>query len=505
MLPPTAQRRRRASDRMARLWRAAERSPVPTAIVETTSRVIHYVNTAFGQLLDTPPEEVEGKMLGTLFVERELVDELLERPAALPGARVTLASCPALEGELTASHDDAGQLVVQFMQATGEPEELASTTEIAAANGQLLLAGLREQVVAEQARRDAAELKALIANMSDGVAIFEATGELSFMNPLGCRMLGIGDAPTSKDLRACSLRSPAGRPLELERDLLARLLRGETFVDVEVILQPLEGEPRHLLVSGSAVREDGGEVSRAIQVFRDVTPIRELERFREQYLALITHDLRGPLATAKMSAQIEIERAGGAVGPSHPLSRIIRNVDRMDELLRNLLDAQRVRAGQTLELELASCDLVEITQDVIDELSLSHGDRFSLHGARETIGYWNALELRRAIWNLASNAIKYGATSSPVALEVIDQGDVVSVRVTNQGTPIPPAMQARLFDAYNRAAAPLGPDAKQGWGLGLTLVRGCAVNHGGTISLTSDAAHGTTFTLALPRDARRRT
>jgi PAS domain S-box-containing protein len=516
-------RRRGASDRAAGLRRAAERSPVPTAIVESASRVIHYMNTAFGQLLDAPPEAAEGKALGTLFVERDLVESLLERPAtseaAQPGTRVTLAGGAGrpLEGALTAllahapsEHDEAGELVVQFVQATaddpaGLTSEVTTTTrEIAEANGRLLLSGLREHAVAEQARRDAAEMKALIANMGEGVAIFEATGELSFMNPLGCQILGVSDAPSLEDLRRCSLRSPDGRTLEFERDLLARLLRGETFADEEVILQPPGGEERHLLASGSAVREVSGEVSRVIQVFRDVTAIRHLERFREEYLALITHDLRGPLATAKMSAQIEIERSGDAVGPKHPLSRIIRNLDRMDELLRNLLDAQRVRAGETLKLELANCDLVDITQDVIDELSLSHGDRFHLIGASRAIGSWNALELRRAIWNLASNAIKYGSSGSPVVLEVIEHGDVVSLSVTNQGIPIPSAAQARLFDAYSRATATLGLGAQPGWGLGLTLVRGCALNHGGTISLTSDATRGTTFTLKLPRDARRR-
>jgi PAS domain S-box-containing protein len=506
---------------MGVLRRAAERSPVPTAIIESASRVIHYMNTAFAQLLDAPPEAAEGQALGTFFVERDLVEAVLDHPATSeatqPGTLVTLAvgAGQPLEGALTAllAHagrecDEAGELVVQFVQATADdPAGLASeaattTREIAEANGRLLLSGLREQAFAEQARRDAAEMKALIANMSEGVAIFEATGELSFMNPLGCQILGVGNAPSLEDLRRCRLRSPDGRTLEFERDLLARLLRGETFVDEEVILKPPEGEERHLLASGSAVRELGGEVSRVIQVFRDVTAIRQLERFREQYLALITHDLRGPLATAKMSAQIEIERSSDVVGPKHPLSRIIRNLDRMDELLRNLLDAQRVRAGETVKLELANCDLVDITQDVIDELSLSHGDRFRLLGSSSAIGSWNALELRRAIWNLASNAIKYGSPTSPVVLEVVERGERASLSVTNQGIPIPSEVQARLFDAYNRATTtPLGPGARSGWGLGLTLVRGCALNHGGTISLTSDVTRGTTFTLDLPRDA----
>lgn len=183
----------------------------------------------------------------------------------------------------------------------------------------------------------------------------------------------------------------------------------------------------------------------------------------------------------------------------HPVARIIQSLDRMDALLRNLLDAQRIGAGEKLVLELTGCDLVDLAQDVIEQLSLSSGDRFVRVGADRAWGRWDGQELRRAIWNLATNAIKYGAENAPVVVEVADQGESVTLSVTNQGVPIPPAEQVRRFEACRRSTAPRRP-RRQGWGLGLTLVQACAVAHGGTISLTSDAAHGTTFTLSLPRD-----
>jgi signal transduction histidine kinase len=253
-------------------------------------------------------------------------------------------------------------------------------------------------------------------------------------------------------------------------------------------------------VSGSAVHDSNDVVTRAILMFRDITELRELEQFREEYFSLITHDLRGPLATAMMAAELEINRSGDAVNAKHPVARIIRSLERMDALLRNLLDAQRIQAGETPALELATCDLVDIAQDVIDELTLSHGARFVLVGADRASGSWNALELHRAIWNLATNAIKYGAKDAPVVLEIADKGDAVAFSITNQGLPIPPAEQAHLFEAYRRSASNVGGRRSQGWGLGLTFVKACATAHGGTISLTSDASHGTTFTLCLPRD-----
>ena len=105
-----------------------------------------------------------------------------------------------------------------------------------------------------------------------------------------------------------------------------------------------------------------------------------------------------------------------------------------------------------------------------------------------------------ALWNLASNAINYGSATAPVLIRVErvgEQGAAVSVH--NEGPPIAPEQLERLFTPYARGGRADGP---RGWGLGLTLVRGCARAHGGRVSVHSDAASGTTFRLELPLDAR---
>jgi signal transduction histidine kinase len=178
--------------------------------------------------------------------------------------------------------------------------------------------------------------------------------------------------------------------------------------------------------------------------------------------------------------------------------RIERNVDRIDRMISDLLDVSRVRAGKRLPLQLARCDLGVVAQEVVDELTTSHHNLFELIKQDGVVGIWSDQELRRALWNLGTNAAKYGELQRPVTIRVERTHTGARLSVHNFGRPIPSEQRAGLFDLYAR----LSERAGIGWGLGLALVRACAEAHGGQISIHSDEAAGTTFMLDLPLDSR---
>jgi signal transduction histidine kinase len=124
-----------------------------------------------------------------------------------------------------------------------------------------------------------------------------------------------------------------------------------------------------------------------------------------------------------------------------------------------------------------------------------------VRGAKTARGIWSAEELRRAVWNLASNAVKYGSPGSPIVFTIDCTTSAVAISVHNRGTPIPPDEQATLFTPFSQSRS-RSAGGTPGWGLGLTLVRGCAEAHGGSVHVESDAEAGTTFTIVLPLDAR---
>ena len=220
---------------------------------------------------------------------------------------------------------------------------------------------------------------------------------------------------------------------------------------------------------------------------------------RERFVSILAHDLRGPLSTAKMSSQLMIRRTDQLDERRSLAGRIERSLERMDRMIRDLLDVSRVRGGQRLPLRLDRCDLGAVAEEVIEELSAVHGDRFQLAKSDGILGIWSHQELQRALWNLGTNAVKYGAPDRPITTRIERTPDGVRASVHNFGDPIPPEKRGRLFDLYSRLREGTGA----GWGLGLALVRACAEAHGGQVSIgESSEEAGTTFIIDLPSDSR---
>lgn len=231
--------------------------------------------------------------------------------------------------------------------------------------------------------------------------------------------------------------------------------------------------------------------------------IQELDverELRERFVAILAHDLRGPLSTTKLSAQILLSDTPTASAQREVLERLLRNVERMERMIRDLLDISRVRAGELLPLRLDWCDLGALAHDVSEELSRLYGERFELAVPQRVRGIWSQEELRRALWNLAVNAVKYGDPETPITTRVEQTATGARVSIHNFGPSIEPAQQAVLFDAFTRLKAT--SLAKTGWGLGLALVRACADAHGGEVGVHSTAEAGTTFSISLPADSR---
>jgi signal transduction histidine kinase len=182
-------------------------------------------------------------------------------------------------------------------------------------------------------------------------------------------------------------------------------------------------------------------------------------------------------------------------------TKIDANIDRAERMIRDLLDTNRIRANERLPLHLAECDLTAIARVVIAELSSIYGERFVLKQEGDVRGIWDAEELRRALWNLVINAVKYGVPDKPITITVKASISQAQLSVHNQGSVIAPEDQSHIFDAFTRTQ---GAQAKGkiGWGLGLTLVRGCVEAHGGKVTVESSADTGTIFTIHLPTDSR---
>ena len=265
------------------------------------------------------------------------------------------------------------------------------------------------------------------------------------------------------------------------------------------------------------LRDEAGAVTAVMTFAFDVTEqvrarkhtaelIARLEQereLREQFVSALTHDLRTPLSAARMSAQIIARSVGEPDRVQRNSARLMQNLDRADGMIRDLLDAHLIRAGERLPIHAAACDLHQLVREALDELAAVHGDRFEFESEGPVIGYWDGGSLQRVLENLCNNAIKYGSEHDKVTVRLRElPADEVELSVRNRGNPLSEAEQKELFRSFHRAPA-VRSSRISGWGIGLTLVKGVVEAHAGVVSVASSATEGTLFTVRVPRDARR--
>ncbi|WP_147444807.1 PAS domain-containing sensor histidine kinase [Corallococcus sp. CA053C] len=277
---------------------------------------------------------------------------------------------------------------------------------------------------------------------------------------------------------------------------------GSTFL-ADVLITPMYRDG--LLIGFSKVVQDLTERSLLVRerdLSRSTVENFRVEReVRERFIAMVSHDLRTPLTAAKMSAQIILRRPEAHERHLEYAARVLTNLERLDRMVTDLLDASRLREGRALTVELSHFDLPSLAQEVAEELATVHGDRFLVHSDGKVEGYWSRDGLRRVLENLAVNAVKYGEQGSPITFSVHRSEHRAGLRVLNLGKGLTPEEQEGLFGHFHRGVeAERG--AQPGWGVGLTVVRGVVEALGGTVGVTSTPNSGTTFFVDLPLDSR---
>ena len=172
----------------------------------------------------------------------------------------------------------------------------------------------------------------------------------------------------------------------------------------------------------------------------------------------------------------------------------------MDGMIQELLDSAALQSGERLRLYLEEFDLQEVVKEVCDQLTAKHGSRFQFTGGTAKV-WWDRAAIRRAMENMVGNAVKYSTPDTPIRINIALVDGRTMLSVHNEGQPIPPDQRESIFALFVRAEAAKEGN-KQGWGIGLPYVRSVAESHGGSVTVDSAAARGTTFMMDIPRDAR---
>ena len=351
-------------------------------------------------------------------------------------------------------------------------------------------------------QRTRADLEALIETSPVGVVVFDAASgrAVSFnreMRRIAERLRTPGHPPEQL-LEVLSYRRADGREVSMRELPIAEQFSDETVRAEEVVLSVPDGRSVRTLINAAPVRGEGGAVASVVVTVQDLAPLDEIERLRTEFLGLVSHELREPLAAIKGSVATLLEDAGLDPAEAREFHRIIAaQAEHMRGLIGDLLDAGRIDTG-TLTVTPEPSEVAELVERA--------RSTFAGSGARHAIvvdlpaGLPPALADRRRIVqvlvNLLANAARHAPESSPIRVAAVREGAEVAVSVRDEGRGVAPERLARLFDKHAGAGE---SGASAGHGLGLAICKGLVEAHGGRIRAESaGAGRGTTVTFTLP-------
>lgn len=219
-------------------------------------------------------------------------------------------------------------------------------------------------------------------------------------------------------------------------------------------------------------------------------------RLREQFIAVLGHDLRTPLSAIRMSADL-LETKTTEKRSLNLISAIRNSSIRMGTLIENVLDFARGRMGGGIPVKRQLVDDLEHTLALtVDEVKASHPEANLTYTLDIPIGiYCDSLRISQLLSNLLGNAVTHGSTSAPIVVRAYSEEDEIVLSVINQGRPIPAQLMPLLFEPFTRSEA---GQRGEGLGLGLYIASQIARAHNGDVSVTSSVEEGTCFVARFP-------
>ncbi len=238
---------------------------------------------------------------------------------------------------------------------------------------------------------------------------------------------------------------------------------------------------------------------------------KRIDDSRQMFLAILSHDLRNPLSCIRMAAHVVSEKNQDTV-TAEAMAIITRNTDAMVHLVSDLIDFSSSGLGLAMPLNCGPVDLEELCGEVLDSFQTAHPHRrLRLQSKGDVKGVWDSVRIRQIVSNLMGNAIQHGSPEGTIELSLNSEGtasagsglegSTVILSIHNDGIPIPPEFLPTIFDPLKRYSTRESAAQRShgSIGLGLYIVREIVVAKGGTVTVTSTAVEGTTFTVRIPR------
>lgn len=392
-------------------------------------------------------------------------------------------------------------------------EETAERTWAAAERARAEDALRQSQSRLEQER---ARLQAIIDTIPVGLFIVEASGKVAVANDEAKRVwAGVVPLATISDYAEYKGYWPqTGERLKPEDWPAAQaLLYGRKLKGVVVDIERFDGTRGTIMFSGAPIKDASDTPAGAVVAIQDISALQEAharlaeaDRRKNYFLAVLSHELRNPLAPVKNSLHILNRVSPDGEQARRARDVIERQIDQLSHLVDDLLDVTRITRGK-IELQRHSLELNELVRRTLEDHRTLF-DRFQIDLRLETAAtpvFINAdwSRVAQVLGNLLQNAAKFTPRGGrvDVAVSIDPPARQAIVRVVDTGAGMTPEVLARLFEPFMQADETLDR-SKGGLGLGLALVKGLVELHGGTVETRSAGlGQGSEFTVRLPLEA----
>jgi PAS domain S-box-containing protein len=451
---------------------------------------VSFMNGVAEALTGWPQAEATGRPLPDAF---RIVHERTREPADNPALRALR------EGAVVGL---ANHTVLIARDGTERPidDSAAPMREGGEQVGAVLV--FRDVTERKRAEENLARLAAIVESSDDAIVSKSLDGTIRSWNAGAERLFGY----TAEEAigRPITLVIPPERHEEEPR-ILERLGRGERVDHFETVRLTKDGRRIDVSLTISPILDSDGRVIGASKVARDVTErkraedaLREADRKKDEFIALLAHELRNPLAPLRNGLQV-IRMSGDRAARERSQRMMERQLSHMVRMIDDLLDVSRINRNK-MELRRARVALADAVSSAVETAGPAveeggHELTVSLPGAPVYLDA-DLTRLSQVFGNLLTNSAKYTPRGGRIWLSAERRGGEVVVSVRDTGIGIPERSLPTVFDMFSQVDRAI-ERATGGLGIGLALVRGLVEMHGGTVAAASEG-EGSTFTVTLP-------
>lgn len=362
------------------------------------------------------------------------------------------------------------------------------------------------QLANEELRRGRRETESILRSASEGICGLDLAGCFTFVNPAAARLLGYGSADLlGKNAHETIHHTRAdGSPYAASDCPVRRTYEtGERATDATEVLWRKDGSPVPVEWWATPINE-GSVVAGVVLTFRDIAQRKEVDRMKDEFVSVASHELRTPLTSIHGALGLIAGGVFGALpeGADEMIRTALRNAERLGRLVNDLLDLDRMRAGQApiQRRDVDIADLVKQAADVMGPMAESGGVRLEVEVEPRIVAA-DADRILQVLTNLISNAVKFSPTGQIVRITAEHRDGELIVRVIDHGRGIPANKLDEVFERFQQVNV-ADARVRGGSGLGLAIAREIVEQHGGRIWAESAPGAGSTFLLALPDRAR---